>query len=240
MRQLDETNILSPEEQKCFDKIMNEYTEQNQRINQSLYKTNMSMSTKNHRNLVVGGMIILFIISIGGLWKSFQGMDEESKATIPPAPVAQEEQPSQTESENKYLEEQEELRKTEEMKSNFHPFDGAEIEQPPIEQPSSYIPIDSSPPTQYSENNTYPNYEKNYPFVQEFPYENKDIPVQQSLPELKGTAQSNSGIVCYIEYNGHTGTYKVGDKVGEYTVKNITTSQVFLVKSDGNEIYLNK
>ena len=242
MREVNEANILSPEEQKHFDKIMNEYNEQSQRVNKSLYQSNMSISTKNNRNLVLGGIIVLFAISIYGLWNSFQGMSEETK---PPAPVAvQDEQPSPSETENKYLEEQEELRKTEELKNNFHPFDGTE-EQPPMNSTESYIPPTEYPHvlTEYPvENNINPNnYDKN--FYQEergLGYGNSESIPQPTFPELKGIAQSNDGIVCYIEYNGHTGTYKIGNKVGEYTIKNITTSQVILVDSTGKDVYLTK
>ena len=55
--------------------------------------------------------------------------------------------------------------------------------------------------------------------------------VQTPTPVLKGTVQNGSARLAIIEYNGQSGYYESGAKIGSYTISAIDVSGVQLTDS---------
>ena len=275
---LDENNVLSEEQQKEFDKLLQEYEEKEDSLNKAYNDEGIIGNTINNKKVMFGALGLCGVACFIGMVLSFNKVSTEEDLNMQALTEAQ--QAQSVDQQNNLRQEAQNLemaqsdafkaqqqQELEAIKSNFKPF--VDENGMPIynENSTSQIASSNSIVTPVPTVTTATDTQNNQPNNVIYPQEQTPAPVppvdpvpnnsyntnnynntdfnntqgQGAWMELKGIAQGKNGKVAYITNGNTTGTYGIGDTVGNYVVKDIDSTTVTVIeKKTGYPLYLNK
>lgn len=255
--EVNNNNILSEEQQKQFNKLLSEYEEREKIIDNANSDEGLVKNAINSRKLVLSAVVICIALCVGGLFMSFDGITQQENSSIQAAADAKKAQ--EAEQAQKQKEKQEasaaaaeeaerkaqEKKDLDEIKKGFKPFEQQEMA--PVQ--SNPTPVTDPAVTTPTVPNYHPDTTPTGIHAQQSQNTNNpaaapaEAPVEQqgAWMELKGIAQGKNGKIAYIANGSTTGTYGIGDTVGNYVVQSIDSTTVVVIdKETGYPLYLNK
>ena len=256
-QEVNNNNILSEEQQKQFNKLLSEYEEREKIIDNANSDEGLVKNAMNSRKLVLSAVVICAALCVGGLFMSFDGITQQENNSIQAAADAKKAQ--EAEQAQKQKEKQEasaaaaeeaerkaqEKKELDEIKKGFKPFEQHEVA--PVQ--SNPTPVTDPAVTTPTVPNYRPDTTPTGIHAKQAPNANNpavapaEVPVEQqgAWMELKGIAQGKNGKIAYIANGSTTGTYGIGDTVGNYVVQSIDSTTVVVIdKETGYPLYLNK
>lgn len=252
-KEVNNNNILSEEQQKQFNKLLSEYEEREKIIGNVNNGEGLVKNAINSRKLVLSAVVICAALCVGGLFMSYDGITKQENSNIQAAADAKQAQEAEQLKNQKEKEEAsaavaeeterkaQEKKELDEIKKGFKPFEGNDI----LTSQSNTTPVITPPSSNPSVSNHNPdsslsNTQHQKPFNKNTPPKVSDEQ-QGAWMELKGIAQGKNGKIAYIANGSTTGTYGIGDTVGNYVVQSIDSTTVVVIdKETGYPLYLNK